>query len=374
MPRYDDSPDAVGAPGTGRELTVEFAGRAFTLRIAAGAEAAMAPVLSFIAPHFPTRPTPAPPACAALQIDVEPYDAWQPPNGGGERTLVRKTGNPARDVWGSRWRQRRQTLLHIPASSTAFALDDDATHAVVYVSAHSQYHVSDFLRDVAWELAAGHGWFIHAAAVSTQSGVIALVGPKGAGKTTTAIEFMRAGADFFTGDVLFLARDDNACHSFPDYPHIGWGTLRSHQELAAEAQRLGLKPAADQDKVFLPHDVYRIMLGAGQGRSPLPLRAVVLPQVATHGAARITRSGAAESIEAMPRETTYADQGWEPFVRLLRTGTALEQSLVSHPGLDRALWFSRLGRGRPAADQMAAVLGQVRGPFPLSVDTLETGP
>ncbi|MDG4763009.1 hypothetical protein O7632_02610 [Solwaraspora sp. WMMD406] len=315
----------------------------------------MAPVLRFLAPHFRIRPAAAASSAPISPlIEFEPYDAWERPADDGEPTLVREVTDPTRNVWGRRWRRDGRTLIHIPSSTTVLDLADDATHAVVYVSPRSKHHASDFLRDVAWELVAGDGSFTHAAAVSTDDGVIAIVGNKGAGKTTTAIEFMRSGADFFTGDVLFLAHNDNSCHSFPDYPHVGWGTLRINSELAAAARRHGLEPASDSTKVFLPHDIYQTALGVAQGRSPLPLRVVVAPQVAEPGAARIVECRSPDIVEPMSRETTRAGEGWESFVRLLRSGTAPAVS----PVFQQAMWFRRPGRGHPPAGQVAAVLGR----------------
>lgn len=68
------------------------------------------------------------------------------------------------------------------------------------------------LDTVFWTVSLLQGFeLLHAGAVVTSRGLIALVGPSGAGKTTLAIELLRRGGVLFTDDIVALqARGDEA--------------------------------------------------------------------------------------------------------------------------------------------------------------------
>jgi len=59
---------------------------------------------------------------------------------------------------------------------------------------------------------------LHAGAVASPEGVIAVAAPSGTGKTTLATELMRRGWPLFTDDVLVLAADDDGVLAYPGPP------------------------------------------------------------------------------------------------------------------------------------------------------------
>ena len=338
---------------------LRFGDEVIVVSVASAAAAAMRPVLDFVQPHFELT-APLRRADAAVFLEFVERSQWSRPAEEGERTLVRRR-TPGKHVFGERWRVDGRTILHVPSSDAVFDLADDGRQATVYVSSGSRYHASDLLRDIMWELAAPHGTFLHAAAVSAPFGAIAVTGPKGAGKTTTALDLMYAGCGSYTGDVLFLADGANQAYSFPDYPHVGWGTLRSFPDLFATVTSEGLTPSSDQDKVLLPFDLYQKVVGVGQAQPPLPLRVVVVPDVTADGPAEIAPTQPRPDLLApMARQTSDPGQGWEPFLQQIRTRAA-----ARHPAAARIRWldaghdlrwFARRGTGRLPAGQLRALL------------------
>lgn len=61
---------------------------------------------------------------------------------------------------------------------------------------------------------------LHAAAVDSTDGVIAIVGPSGSGKSTLALELMRRGCLLFADDELTLERGDRGVRAHPGGPHM----------------------------------------------------------------------------------------------------------------------------------------------------------
>ncbi len=81
---------------------------------------------------------------------------------------------------------------------------------------------------------------LHAAAVDSPSGVVAILAPSGAGKTTTALELMRHGWPLFTDDILTLKVRDGRVLAYPGTPHMN--VIQSARDAITpeqQAQELG---------------------------------------------------------------------------------------------------------------------------------------
>jgi hypothetical protein len=61
---------------------------------------------------------------------------------------------------------------------------------------------------------------LHAGAVDSPDGVVAIAGPSGSGKSTLAIELVRRGWPLFADDELTLEKDDEAVRAHPGAPHM----------------------------------------------------------------------------------------------------------------------------------------------------------
>ncbi|RMV71068.1 hypothetical protein ALP05_200120 [Pseudomonas caricapapayae] len=128
---------------------------------------------------------------------------------------------------------------------------------------------------------------LHSSAVVSLSreSVTAFAGVKGAGKTTTMLEYLLAGKhSYYSGDKLLLDVQDGRVRArgWPDYPHIGLGSLRQHPRLIEEFPELtGMinDPAcADRHKVLIAPERFAEVFGRAPTGSSW-LDEVVLPQV-----------------------------------------------------------------------------------------------
>ncbi|CBG71127.1 conserved hypothetical protein [Streptomyces scabiei 87.22] len=342
-----------------RTLSIRFAAQEISATVHADAEQAIAPVLAFVQPHFSVDPV-DPIQTHGLPLRISPLADWTRPSGEPQRTMVRKGRSDASHVWGDLWQVEDRTVIEIKSSRTVFDLAADGSGVHVYVSDTSRYHLSDFLREAMWELAAvGGGTFIHAASVSNGQVAFALVGDKGAGKTTTALDLVRGGADFYSGDILHVTTDAGQVYSYPDYPGVCWGTIRANPELLKAAEELGLEQSPDDGaKVLMPHDIYGTALGVRKSAPPLPLGAIIIANVSAPGAARIESAAPRwDLLETLERPGSDPGEGWEPFLdeagrRYARSGSELRTS----PLRPDVPWYTRLGRGRPSPEEIAGLL------------------
>ncbi|MFW3165009.1 hypothetical protein WBQ28_10880 [Pseudomonas syringae pv. syringae] len=128
---------------------------------------------------------------------------------------------------------------------------------------------------------------LHSSAVVSRSHetVTAFAGVKGAGKTTTMLEYVLAGEhEYYSGDKLILDVQEGRVRArgWPDYPHIGLGSLRQHPRLIEEFSELfGLlnDPAfGDRHKVLIAPERFAHVFGRAPTGSAW-LDEVVIPEV-----------------------------------------------------------------------------------------------
>ena len=198
------------------------------------------------------------------------------------------------------WDEQRQVGYAIDAAAACVDFYGEAGTAFI--------HLIELVRYYGLLTEQAHGTLIlHSAAVRHRDTdeVVAIVGAKGAGKTTTMLSLLASGGYvYFSGDKLLLDQVDGQLRvrGWPDYPHIGIGTLRNHVELA---QRLGVDfeaedgtPLPDHHKVLLEPSRYLAAIGRplqAHGR----LSRVVLPRIHEIGTARQAALHRAEK-EAVP--------------------------------------------------------------------------
>lgn len=118
---------------------------------------------------------------------------------------------------------------------------------------------------------------LHASAVATAQGAVALSGRSGSGKTSLALELCRRGAGFLADDVLALERADGQLIGHPGAPVAGIDR--------AEAERLSAAGGTGRPEVLAVdprEEVARVPASA----SPLPLRTLFFLDRRSDGPAR----------------------------------------------------------------------------------------
>jgi hypothetical protein len=128
-----------------------------------------------------------------------------------------KDGSPLTLAWG-----REGDLLFGYGDRARFRLDPSAARlecAPAGVAAMAWQRV--LLSRVLPVVAVVHGYeALHAAAVETPAGVVAVAAPSGMGKSTLTRELMRRGNRFFADDVLVIGSGDAGVRAFPATPHM----------------------------------------------------------------------------------------------------------------------------------------------------------
>ncbi|ERS84729.1 hypothetical protein Q672_18995 [Marinobacter sp. EVN1] len=177
------------------------------------------------------------------------------------------------------WNERDQT---------GYAFVPGSKRMDLYISDSSFIHLIEFFRYYCLLLEAGKGSvLLHASAVENlETGeVLAIGGVKGAGKTTTMLNLVGSGKyGFFSGDKLLVDLHEGALRvrGWPDYPHVGVGSLRHHPELCRKlgllVSELPMSEAEAGDKyLFAPELFYGAL---GKPRTPNGrLEGLLLPDI-----------------------------------------------------------------------------------------------
>lgn len=178
------------------------------------------------------------------------------------------------------------------ARKTAYLIDQQSNIVDMYLSDLSFYHLIEFFRYYVLLTEQMKGTLIlHAAAYyhPSQKQVYAICGQKGAGKTTTVLNrILRSNMEYFSGDKLLLNIKDNAlvARAWPDYPHIGYGTLIRLKDLLP-VEQLGLteilkEKHACQDKFLIDFGKFKAVFVKHKKITALPIHDILLPQIQTN--------------------------------------------------------------------------------------------
>lgn len=152
---------------------------------------------------------------------------------------------------------------------------------------------------------------MHASAVvDKDGGIVAIGGAKGAGKTTTMLDLVLSGEYlYFSGDKLLIDVVDGRVRArgWPDYPHVGIGTLRAHSDLARQLNLSHVAndvSIADTEKRLCQPELMRAALKASPEGSGW-LSTVMLPNVAVGGPLRTFEPTQAEIVRHIHSPTLF---------------------------------------------------------------------
>jgi energy-coupling factor transporter ATP-binding protein EcfA2 len=119
---------------------------------------------------------------------------------------------------------------------TAYHIDSKLPEIVFYGSSQSFIHLIEFVRYVSLALEEALGTMVlHAAATLDQGACYLILGEKGAGKTTTLLHLVQDHDHrYFSGDKVLVSQQAAGMliRGWPDYPHVGVGTLQRFPSFA----------------------------------------------------------------------------------------------------------------------------------------------
>ena len=246
-------------------------------------------LLAFISPNFLTLDTVD--TAVDLQLTLHPHEAflesWKTACT-TEHCIRRSTAEAFNLVLNCGELSDGNQIAWHQRDFTGYVWQQGSQQMAMYVGQQSFIHVIEFFRYYLLALEAAKGSLIlHATGVENRvnGNIVAICGVKGAGKTSTMLNLTTSDAfRYFSGDKLLVDICDGALRvrGWPDYPHVGAGTLRQHADFC---RKIGLSPcrpplsvADNGDKFLFAPELFYGALGKAERRSAT-LEAVVLPDV-----------------------------------------------------------------------------------------------
>ncbi len=183
-----------------------------------------------------------------------------------------------------------ELFAHDEENQTAFRVDKSRNNIWIYCSQKSFVHLIEFIRSTTLVAEDRLGTVVlHASSVLTSDGATVILGHKGAGKTTTQWGLLsRRNCHYISGDKVLLSSKSGVSiiRGWPDYPHVGFGTLREYPEIA---RRCGIdldNPAvfreADNNKILISWVDFRKAFGCPLARESSRINKIIFVEFSAH--------------------------------------------------------------------------------------------
>lgn len=269
-----------------KEFSLTYRDTSLNLRVHDSADVTEA--LAFVGNHFERRDCLKGDAVAT--IDVHPL-AWLPDADKGESIFVRKSASQFFTIPAihSESAPGIETVF-CSRTATLFQFDRVAKTIQVNVGSAGQLDFIELLRDLVLKDQENRGAAVlHATSAVRDGRAVLIAGLKGAGKSTLLLELVEHhGYAILSGDKTLAHRlpDGRVVVSgWPDYPHLGYGTINKYPDLRAIAQ-LDDDYVPDPNHAFSPLGKFAIDPTAFRRRFPSALagtsaevEAILLPQI-----------------------------------------------------------------------------------------------
>jgi len=246
-------------------------------------------LIDFLAPSFQVT-------FGALSPDFsivfEPYcdlpDRWN--RASGKKTTIRRSTaelfNLVADIIID---DQSIAVVHDIKKRTAYKIERRDRRITAYVTGSSFIHLIELIRYTALIIEEARGTtLLHASAAVMDDEAVLVLGHKGAGKTTTLLRLLLGDAlDYLSGDKILLSSGPEGItiRSWPDYPHIGIGSLRPYPAFAEACGVTFLwddgRSKSDSHKELIDPHRFRSALPGTPRRSCNKIRALLFPDIAS---------------------------------------------------------------------------------------------
>lgn len=357
---------------------LRFMHTALELDLSAFDRATLAPMLDFFASHFELSPLSArggragggnagrdcPPAATLRFLPYAHFDRRDYAGARFEPVVMRRSSAANFNLHGDKALAGGLEIVDCPRTGTAFAFDWPRRSIDVFSSDRSEIQLIEFLREIVIRHEEHHDTMVvHAAALAVNGCAVLIAGRKGAGKSTLLLDLVgRPAWGFLSGDKVLLEVDAGGVrvNGWPDYPHLGCGTIRANRRLldGLAAQGVSVEGLPPEAKLLIRPEVLARALGFEPLRGALPLGAVLLPDVRGSESARVVPAPPAPErlLEGLEFSADNVLAGWHGFFPRrpsseLRAGPV--RLLADH--LRRCRFARVLGPG-PYPDRLEEVL------------------
>ncbi len=274
---------------TARHLA--YHGTRLSLETEPGADGQLAAALSFLDTHFTLEPASRNEVLATVRIAAK-ADERHVPSGVADWTglYLRKSASEFFTVPARRAEENGRQYLECAKTGSRFAFDSAARTIDVVLGEGGAMDFVELVRDLALKDQENHGaTVLHATAALHDGGAVLVTGAKGAGKSTILLELVeKFGYRIMSGDKTVLHEHTGGvplAAGWPDYPHLGYGTIAKYQGLKEIAGiDAGYRPPAGHEfsptgKFAVDPGPFRVRFPGAPSDTHVPVTAILHPSI-----------------------------------------------------------------------------------------------
>lgn len=282
--------------------------------------------LRFLGTHVTSGPVPpeGPEPLATLHVSAEPT-CTPPPGTVWTEGFVRRSASDFFTVPARLASAQGREYVECHRSGTRFVFDPAERRIDVTVTPSTALEPVELLRELFLKDQENRGAVVlHATSAHRDGSAVLVVGAKGSGKSTVLLELVEHhGHEIMSGDKTVVRRQPDGtllASGWPDYPHLGYGTIAKYPDLA-EIAGAAEEP---EDHAFSPYGKYAVDPALFRAHFPsaapdlrVPVRTVLHPRIGP-GPTRLTPAAGDPAVLAANTESAFDGPAWHTFVPDLR--------------------------------------------------------
>lgn len=224
-------------------------------------------------------------------IYLKPIDAFDRTNNivennlATENLVIRTSSVKKFRLSANKYTSNKKIIYDCLHSDTVIIMETGSKDITIFCSEKSEIQLIEFIRDLIIKDQEQKGTLIlHSAAAEKNGKGIIFAGSKGAGKTTTLMEFLyKNNCKMVSGDKVFLRVSNGkiTLHGWPDYTHIGVGTLRRFPQLIKMIKDYGVTDIDDRnsvEKILIEPSFFNQHSDITYCKESLPLEYILFPE------------------------------------------------------------------------------------------------
>lgn len=324
-------------------------------------------ILAFFGMHFVIRDGLDEDVTATLHVTRDGSRFAGVDFGAGESIYIRKSASEFFTIPGRRVTADGTEYILCPKTATRIALDPASRSITVATestaSEQDEIVLIELIRDVVLKNEENHGVVVlHATCAYKDGEACLIVGPKGAGKSTMLLELVsRFGYRFMSGDKTFLWVQDGRllASGWPDYPHLGLGTLSKYPQfverfkLAERIESAGESLWSTEHKIALDPAFFQSVLPFTEPGLVSPVGRILYPNLFPADECHVTRLSDHTPLMTPHIERIFApgQSTWNRFIPQKNPGGLEAMTAACVQAANRLRAFEVRGSGVLAAGQ-----------------------
>ncbi|WP_250306260.1 hypothetical protein [Streptomyces sp. A 4/2] len=255
------------------DLRLDFHGTLLNLEVEPGAAPGVEDALAFLAGHLTAEEAKPDESgrkpVATLRVHAPDSERLAPPAGTAQEDIyLRKSASEFFTVPARRAAVDSREYLECTKTGSRFVFDRASRVIDVTLGADGHMDLVELVRDLVLKHQENAGAAVlHATAAYRDGAVVLVTGAKGAGKSTVLLELVEHfGYQVLSGDKTVLhelADGSVVAAGWPDYPHLGYGTVVKYP---------GLKEIAGLGDDYVPAEGHAFSPVGKFAVDPLPFR------------------------------------------------------------------------------------------------------